>query len=628
MSWAFVRARCNQSRLIAFVGLLLAAASSPAEALVRYGGIQITGNVQSQNLFRIQGDDSTFSSFDPIQQRNTFRLQYEQALVEGGNVTGLDWRLPFIDRAAFFAYYRFVYDSIYDIAPGGFLRTQDGGSGGKISDFRGGDRSNVAFENVIREIFLDLDSGPVSFRIGRQQIVWGEALNFRALDSNNPLDLTWHLQQEAGILGKTGFDELRIPSWAIKMLVSLGSFGPFQELFLEAYDIPFDFKTDEIRFSPAPFSFPLRNPFRGGLVLDAGDVLLGVPGPLLVQPCFDVTGNTATNAGANVDFTDSDKTGFCNSRGLKESTLREGLYDTRDPKESNQFGVRIGGSGPKSIGFTVNYLYRRNLGVGVPGSFIAKIHVPKVLANPLGYTQLSPHETFDPITRETTFVGGFARVPIEFYFPYVHIFGFSANYAEDYTGSVVALETTYTKDLPIAQANAMSVPGGIKKKDVILGALSVDRPTWIRFLNRRSTFLLIGQLNYNFILDHEDVRYDARGVPVAGDVQAPNLTLVDGLFGDGNRIDRLKEVELLSLFVVTTFYRGGSLIPIFAWINDWSNMPAMEFLLAADYYATNAFIVTPAIRIFSNFGRTVDDPFAIGRLSQNDEVQLRFTYQF
>src|SRR3989442_1564125 len=77
---------------------------------------------------------------------------------------------------------------------------------------------------------------PVSFRIGRQQMNWGEADSFRALDSVNPIDLSWHLQQEAGLIGKVGFDELRVPLWAVKMLVDIGQVGPLSNMFLEAYD--------------------------------------------------------------------------------------------------------------------------------------------------------------------------------------------------------------------------------------------------------------------------------------------------------------------------------------------------------------------------------------------------------
>ena len=102
-------------------------------------------------------------------------------------------------------------------------------------------------ENVLREVFLDLELSalPVSFRIGRQQIVWGNTVNFRALDNTNSLDLSWHMQQEAGILGRVGFSELRIPTFAVKMLVKLPSVGPFADSYLEAYDIPFEFEPTE-----------------------------------------------------------------------------------------------------------------------------------------------------------------------------------------------------------------------------------------------------------------------------------------------------------------------------------------------------------------------------------------------
>ena len=65
---------------------------------------------------------------------------------------------------------------------------------------------------MLREVFVDLELSklPVSFRIGRQQIVWGNTVAIRAVDSINALDLTWHFSQEAGILGKVGFSELRI----------------------------------------------------------------------------------------------------------------------------------------------------------------------------------------------------------------------------------------------------------------------------------------------------------------------------------------------------------------------------------------------------------------------------------
>ena len=598
--------------------------TAPAAATLIYGDVQISGNVETQNLVRLgNGPD-----FDPVQQRNTLRLQYEHKLVKRGKVLGGELALPFIRNIDFFAYYRGVYDSIYDIAPGGFLHAQDGSRAGRISTIAPRDRRDVAWENVLREIFIDVKTtGPVSFRIGRQQIIWGTALNFRALDQNNSLDLTWHFQQEAGLLGKVGFSELRVPNWAAKMLVNIGDVGPLANAYFEAYDMPFGFTPTKIRLLPAPWSVPLRNPLRGGLVVDAGEAL-GLPvSGLLVQPCFDPTGSTQSNALARPDFSRTATTGVCPAAGIQQTTFSQGHYDRRDPGDVNQFGARFDALAPGGVEFSLNYIYRRSPGLGLPGSASNKTQLGTLHgANALNMVQIDPHSTTDPLTGVTTNVLGYARVPIEFYFPYIHIFGVSMNYPEQWTESVLNLEATYMKDVPVG--NADPIGSGVKKKNLVVGAFNIDRPTWIRFLNRRSTFTAIAQLNVVWNTQYEAFHTDAAGRPLGGDVGTPNSTLIPRLYGDLDRVDKQNEVELLSLFVLTTFYRGGSLVPLIGWISDWGNAPSMEFLLLVDWYLTNNLFVEPGLRIFTNFGRNVDDPFGVGRLSQWDELQLKVTWQF
>ncbi len=623
----------RSGRVVGATAVALALMSSAANATIRYGDIQISGNVSAQNLFRIQNGPDTFSAFNPVQQRNTLRLQYEHELINAGKFTGSDFEMPLFSRAAFFAYYRFVYDSIYDIAPGPFLESQDGASGGKISDIRARDRWDVASENTLREVFIDLDLKdlPVSFRIGRQQIVWGEALSFRALDSTNALDLTWHAQQEAGLFGKVGFDELRIPSWAFKMLINIGTVGPFSNTFVEAYDIPFDFTPAEIRFLPAPWSISLPSLIRPGLVVDLGNVALGTPTGLTVQPCFDMTGNSEPNSEANVDFSTAAETGICNSGGRQVSRFRQGIYDRRDPEDVNHFGMRVS-SAVAGVNFTLQYIHRRNSGADIPGSGAAKAQVGAVNGNPVGFVQPTlGHETTDPITRETkTATVGYLRVPVEVYYPYVEVFGASANYFEEFTGAVLTAEAAFTHGLPISTLDPHG--NGLNKKDVILGAINFDRPTWIRFLNPRSTWLIIGQLNFNYILNHQKIKRiedSATGQPqFTGDVSLPNSSLIPGQFGGLDRIDELKELELLSILAFTTFYKGGTVAPLIAIISDWANCPSMGFAVGMDYLPTNDIIITPTLRIFTNFGRNVDEPWGIGRFSQWDELSLKFTYQF
>jgi hypothetical protein len=608
------------------VTIWIYAAAAPAGATLIYGDVQISGNVETQNLIRL----GNHFDFDPVQQRNTLRLQYEHKLVKRGSLLGGATTIPLVRDVDFFAYYRGVYDSIYDIAPGGLLHTQDGSRAGRFSDIRGGVRSDVGLENVLREIFVDVKTtGPVSFRIGRQQIVWGTALNFRALDQNNPLDLTWHFQQEAGLLGRVGFSELRVPNWAVKALVDIGDVGPFSGAYFEAYDMPFGFTPTEIRLLPAPWSVPLRNPLRGGLVVDAG-TSLGLPvlpGTLLVQPCFDTTGNTRPNSAANPDFSRTAETGTCPSRGLRKTSFRQGLYDRMDPADTNQLGARFDSVVPFGAEVSLNYIYRRSPGLGLPTSASNKTQFGSVHGtNALNMVTVEPHSTTDALTGRTTEVLGFARVPVEFYFPYIHIFGTSVNYPEEWTGAVLNLELTYMKGVPVGNANPIG--NGIEKKNLVVGAFNIDRPTWIRFLNPRSTFTTIAQANFVWNPEYERFHTDAAGKPLGGDVGTPNATLIPGLYGDQNRVDTLNELELLTLFVMTTFYRGGSLVPLFAWISDWGNAPSMEFIFAFDFYFNNNLYVEPALRLFTNFGRNVDDPFGVGRLSEWDELQLKLTYQF
>src|ERR1051326_1370143 len=125
-------------------------------ATIRYGPVQLSGNIESQQLVRIDESTSqTFDAFNLVQQRNVFRFQYEHELVKDHMLFGT-LTAPGIKNAGFFAYYRFVYDSVYDIAPGPFLRANDGSKGGGFHTFSNAERHALAFENVLREVFVDL----------------------------------------------------------------------------------------------------------------------------------------------------------------------------------------------------------------------------------------------------------------------------------------------------------------------------------------------------------------------------------------------------------------------------------------------------------------------------------------
>ncbi|MDJ0979176.1 MAG: hypothetical protein QNI87_11665 [Erythrobacter sp.] len=71
-----------------------------------------------------------------------------------------------------------------------------------------------AGEIELREAFIDLNFEPVSIRLGKQQIVWGQADGLKVLDIVNPQSFREFILED--------FDASRIPLWSAKAEVQLG----------------------------------------------------------------------------------------------------------------------------------------------------------------------------------------------------------------------------------------------------------------------------------------------------------------------------------------------------------------------------------------------------------------------
>ena len=71
-------------------------------------------------------------------------------------------------------------------------------------------------ENDLREVFLDIEATDwLSFRLGRQQVSWGETGSFKTLDIVNPSNTTWHFGPFES------FEDTRIPLWMAKVLIDI-----------------------------------------------------------------------------------------------------------------------------------------------------------------------------------------------------------------------------------------------------------------------------------------------------------------------------------------------------------------------------------------------------------------------
>ena len=86
-----------------------------AAATQKWGPVQLSGNLQTQNLIRHPNE----STFEYIQNRNTAHIRLDYDWLQGG-VFYNKYNIPFLESSHLFMLWRGVYDSIYDTTPGFF----------------------------------------------------------------------------------------------------------------------------------------------------------------------------------------------------------------------------------------------------------------------------------------------------------------------------------------------------------------------------------------------------------------------------------------------------------------------------------------------------------------------------
>jgi hypothetical protein len=657
--------RWHVTLAVALALFLNAALGPPARAVMKYGPLQLSGNVDTLNLVR----HSNPESYQYIMNRNTLRLRVDWDWLQNGRLIDR-FDIPFIERSKVFLLYRGVYDGFYDIAPtdlqrgqsreddlvggpingntpgqcvGGACPIQPDATGkfpsllrGNYSRFSDQDRTDAKFENRLREAYVDfkLKGAPLSFRLGRQQVIWGESDQFRVMDCWNPLDITWHFQVES-------WDEIRIPLWLGKGLWDIGELGPLSNTFLEVVYNPFDFQPGiKSAFLPRPWAIPFPDPLRGGQVQ-----ITGVGGKL-VSPVFDLQG----------------------------TSLRQGDFE-RNPQDASEIGTRFHAVTPQGLEFSLDYLYGRGRGLGGANPFALKIEKVNFRKAP---TQLAAADALG-FYRDASFSSAQPVFPIDVtakvVHPYMHIFGMTGNYFEgDYTQSVLRFESAYvlgepfqtvdpaslvpitftnprgqqipTSAFPCSDPRAQCSPLGFTKRDIWTGMLGFDRPTWIRFLNPRATWFLSAQFFWTYTTGNVDqlrgnagaadlpYRQDIRG---AGQwVSGPNAGLVERQQwgncpgpGCGNG-DNIRRWEHLITTAATSFYRSGTVVPFIASAWDPVN-DNEEILWNVDYYYSNNFIISLQQKFFTTYGSKAtsnDSEYTAGRFDRRDETGVRLTYQF
>jgi hypothetical protein len=315
--------------------------------------------------------------------------------------------------------------------------------------------------------------------------------------------------------------------------------------------------------------------------------------------------------------------------------FQQGDY-SRNPMDNSQVGVRYHGITPFGLEFTLNYFYQRWDGAN-DGTDSAPLRV--LLRDPL-----NPKRDAKIVANSTKlFQNG--TFPAEAYFPYVHTVGLSANYSDEtYTQTVFRFETIYDNGVPffdVSKVGVIDTPAlpGVTKKDMWKGMIAFDRPTWIKWLNKKSTWFLTGQFFWHHLLDNPHCRaQDNANLPPVQRVEAGEC-LVGGLdlpsSVRGSRVsfrDKIRGWESLFTLAAFSFYRGGSIVPTLGMAVDPVNQWNMETFWAVDYVVRDDFVVNLAQRYFiepRGHSTPIFETWGLGGLNAGrSETSVRLTYQF
>jgi hypothetical protein len=236
------------SALSCLLAVFVLAQSAQAVVIDEKLTLEFTAKLQSRVSLRLQGSqgftEPKLSVGDLVQWRNIAYLEVQHDL---RHLMGqIDFMKPLARWGVEVKYRivgRFMYEAVYNVGPS------------ELQQVRERDRENIDnFKQAydLWECYGDIAKGPVFFRIGRQNVSWGETDVFRLLDVINPLDNTF-----GGIF--EDLDDRRIPLWMLRGSYNFGYLGPIASLTLEAFWVPGNWDARVAPVAPAgtPYSTPL-----------------------------------------------------------------------------------------------------------------------------------------------------------------------------------------------------------------------------------------------------------------------------------------------------------------------------------------------------------------------------------
>ena len=196
-----------------------------------------------------------------------------------------------------------------------------------------------------------------------------------------------------------------------------------------------------------------------------------------------------------------------------------------------------------------------------------------------------------------------------------NVVGFATDFAEDWSRTSWALELTWMEDERYLDAND---PRGVSESDAFTLTVSMDRPTFVRFLNPNRTFFFNTQWFLTWVPDH------GSGYSINGPVNAIfTFTLSTGYYQD-----RLTP-QLLTVYDIGS--RSGGLIPSLRYQftdNFSAELGLLWFFGRPDLRPMPINEISPAVnRAGRNAYRNAVDNGLSG-VSQRDEIYLKLRWAF
>ena len=326
--------------------------------------------------------------------------------------------------------------------------------------------------DFVRELYVDADlslsNGNLwSFRVGKQQIVWGRTDLFRVLDVINPIDYSRNTIYDE-------FEDTRIPLWSLQAEYRMGATGVFDDLNFSLVWVFDKFRPAKLGQGGTPYQ-----------ALGAGDLFRALGN------CWD-NGCTVSNffpAGVGAGLPPNIVgTGSPALAGLAATDFGPGVIGIRDVNlpswslANTQWGVKFEGL-YKAVGWSVNYLYTRQ-------------QLPSLHGGADG-----PPIAFDPFNGAAIGAPVPHLIAFDVEFPRINIVGGSLDFYVDSIKSVFRVEAAWSTGEEFADT---SDPGLHSESDVVRWVIGWDRPTFIRWLNPHRSFLISGQVFGQHLLNHNE----------------------------------------------------------------------------------------------------------------------------